>query len=110
MPVLLSFILSVLASVVAYYICKWLDRDESYGILAQTVDFSEKEGEPPKVFTVQSGVRPFVHRTNALLSFCLLALYHMHSVNAIFNINQFVPTLYWQLTFQFFYDVFSVLF
>ena len=24
----LSFILSVLASVVAYYICKWLDEDE----------------------------------------------------------------------------------
>lgn len=69
MPVLLSFILSVLASVVTYYICKWLDRDESCGILAQTVDFSEKEGEPPKVFTVQSGVRPFVHRTNAFLSF-----------------------------------------
>jgi len=24
-----SFIISVVASVVAYYICKWLDRDEN---------------------------------------------------------------------------------
>ena len=26
--VLLSFVLSILASVVAYYLCKWLDGDE----------------------------------------------------------------------------------
>ena len=28
MDILLSFILSVLASVVAYYLCKWFDREE----------------------------------------------------------------------------------
>lgn len=28
MSILLSFILSVLASVVAYYLCKWFDGDE----------------------------------------------------------------------------------
>ena len=28
MEVLSSFILSVLASIVAYYTCKWLDREE----------------------------------------------------------------------------------
>ena len=28
MEMLLSFFISVLASVVAYYLCKWLDEDE----------------------------------------------------------------------------------
>ena len=28
LDILITFILSVIASVVAYYICKWLDRDE----------------------------------------------------------------------------------
>ena len=26
---LISFLVSVMASIVAYYICKWLDRDQS---------------------------------------------------------------------------------
>ena len=29
MEILISFILSIMASVIAYYICKWLDGDDS---------------------------------------------------------------------------------
>lgn len=28
MDYLISFLISIVASIVAYYICKWLDRDE----------------------------------------------------------------------------------
>jgi len=27
----LTFLISVMASIIAYYICKWLDREESNG-------------------------------------------------------------------------------
>ena len=54
MEMLQSFIISVLASVVAHYLCKRLDGDE-YGNQAQTVGFSVKEEEPPEVLQYCQG-------------------------------------------------------
>ena len=71
---LTSFFLSVLASVVAYYICKWLDRDEQLVASLRFKPPTQKrnrkapELQPPGLFACHHG---------HLHLFCLLALQHM---------------------------------
>ena len=62
MDILSSFLLSVLAGVVACYLCKWLD-----GSQARTVDFSAKEGEPPEVLAILPGVHTFVRLMDTII-------------------------------------------
>ena len=78
---LLSFIMSVLASVVAYYLCKWLDRHKQRPTQPWILSHYRQE----KALSI-AVLRVFFFVPDlTLLSFCLLALYHMFFSITIFQ-------------------------
>lgn len=47
MDILLSFLVSIIAGIVVYYICKWLDEDDSDNSLKKTLG-----SDHPRVFAL----------------------------------------------------------